>query len=53
MELESAQASETNTKAKDNLAQAIRPQQAIKFLGFYVYGRQTLFKNESDEFMEF
>ncbi|MUU54822.1 hypothetical protein F7207_07760 [Helicobacter pylori] len=24
----------------------------MKFLGIYVYGRQSLFKNESDEFME-
>ncbi len=43
------------TEAKDNLAQALKPQiQGVtKFLGIYVYGRQTLFKNESDEFMKF
>ncbi|WQR90001.1 hypothetical protein FNE55_04520 [Helicobacter pylori] len=50
------------TQAKNNLAQelesssieALKPQiQGVtKFLGIYVYGRQTLFKNESDEFME-
>ncbi len=52
------------TEAKNNLAQelealkasieALKPQiQGVtKFLGIYVYGRQTLFKNESDEFME-
>ncbi|MCK0498512.1 coiled-coil domain-containing protein [Helicobacter pylori] len=35
-------------------ASALMPQMqgVIKFLGIYVYGRQTLFKNESDEFME-
>ncbi len=34
--------------------EAIKPQiQGVtKFLGIYVYGRQTLFKNESDEFIE-
>ncbi len=34
--------------------EAITPQiQGVtKFLGIYVYGRQTLFKNQSDEFME-
>ncbi len=42
------------TEAKDNLAQSLKPQiQGVtKFLGIYVYGRETLFKNESDEFME-
>ncbi|NOK30702.1 hypothetical protein P740_003335 [Helicobacter pylori E48] len=42
------------TEAKNNLAQSLKPQiQGItKFLGIYVYGRQTLFKNESDEFIE-
>ncbi|QQW61518.1 coiled-coil domain-containing protein [Helicobacter pylori] len=35
-------------------AQSLRPQiQGVtKFLGVYVYGRQSLFKNESDKFME-
>ncbi len=34
--------------------QSLRPQiQGVtKFLGIYIYGRQTLFKNESDAFME-
>ncbi|MGL2907103.1 coiled-coil domain-containing protein [Helicobacter pylori] len=52
------------TQTKNNLAQelerlkasieSLKPQiqGVIKFLGIYVYGRQTLFKNESDEFME-
>ncbi len=52
------------TEAKDKLEkeleslkasiEALKPQiQGVtKFLGIYVYGRQTLFKNESDEFME-
>ncbi|GAA9038456.1 hypothetical protein HpHA134_12790 [Helicobacter pylori] len=42
------------TEAKDNLAQSLNPQiQGVtKFLGIFVYGRQTLFTNESDEFME-
>ncbi|WQT48277.1 hypothetical protein KVC52_03340 [Helicobacter pylori] len=42
------------TQVKDNLAQSLKPQlQGVtKFLGIYVYGRQTLFKNESDVFME-
>ncbi|WQT06251.1 hypothetical protein E5D84_01005 [Helicobacter pylori] len=52
------------TQTKNDLAQelenlkasieALKPQiqGTIKFLGIYVYGRQTLFKNESDEFME-
>ncbi len=42
------------TKAKDNLAQSLKPQiQGVtKFLGVYVYGRQSSFKNESDEFRE-
>ncbi|GAA8007101.1 hypothetical protein JP0554_14950 [Helicobacter pylori] len=42
------------TEAKNNLAQSLKPQiQGVtKFLGIYVYGRETLFTNESDEFME-
>ncbi len=42
------------TEAKNNLAQSLKPQiqSVTKFLGIYVYGRQTLFKNESDEFIE-
>ncbi len=42
------------TEAKNTLAQSLKPQiQGVtKFLGIYVYGRQTFFKNESDEFME-
>ncbi|MFP6252055.1 coiled-coil domain-containing protein [Helicobacter pylori] len=42
------------TQAKDNLAQSLKPQiQGVtKFLGISVYGRQTFFKNESDEFRE-
>ncbi len=42
------------TEAKNNLAQSLKPQiQGVtKVLGIYVYGRQTLFKNESDEFIE-
>ncbi len=42
------------TQAKDNLAQSLKPQiQGVtKFLGIYVYGRQTFHKNESDEFRE-
>ncbi len=42
------------TEAKNNLAQSLKSQiQGVtKFLGIYVYGRQTLFKNESDEFIE-
>ncbi|GAA8810400.1 hypothetical protein DUHN30_06020 [Helicobacter pylori] len=41
-------------EAKDNLAQELKPQiqGATKFLGIYVYGRQSFFKNESDEFRE-
>ncbi|GAA8856593.1 hypothetical protein DUHN57_10340 [Helicobacter pylori] len=41
-------------EAKDNLEQELRLQKqgATKFLGLYVYGRQSFFKNESDEFME-
>ncbi|GHS30096.1 hypothetical protein VN1155_10660 [Helicobacter pylori] len=42
-------------EAKDNLAQALPKQQeqsVIKFLGYSVYGRQALFVNESDHFME-
>ncbi|MCQ2700351.1 hypothetical protein JT091_06450 [Helicobacter pylori] len=39
---------------KDNLAQALKPQiqAATKFLGIFIYGRQSFFKNESDEFRE-
>lgn len=42
------------TEAKNHLAQSLKPQiQGVtKFLGIYVYGRQTLFENESDEFIE-
>ncbi len=42
------------TEAKNNLAQSLKPQiQGVtKFLGIYVYGRETLFKNESDKFIE-
>ncbi len=42
------------TEAKNNLAQSLKPQiQGVtKFLGIYVYGRETLFKNESDEFIK-
>ncbi len=42
------------TQAKNTLAQSLKPQiQGVtKFLGFYVYGRQSFFKNESDEFRE-
>ncbi|GAA7075548.1 hypothetical protein [Helicobacter pylori] len=42
------------TEAKNNLEQALKPQiQGLtKFLGIYVYGRQSFFKNESDEFRE-
>ncbi len=42
------------TEAKNNLAQSLKPQiQGVtKFLGIYVYGREMLFKNESDEFIE-
>ncbi|MFA8026722.1 coiled-coil domain-containing protein [Helicobacter pylori] len=43
-------------EAKGNLAQSLSPtiatQGVIKFLGIFVYGRQTLFKNDSDQFME-
>ncbi|GHR46824.1 hypothetical protein VN1262_06500 [Helicobacter pylori] len=41
-------------EAKDNLAQELKPQiqGATKFLGIYVYGRQILFRNQSDDFME-
>lgn len=41
-------------EAKDNLAQELKPQiqGATKFLGFYIYGNQTMFRNESDQFME-
>ncbi len=42
------------TQAKNNLAQSLKPQiQGVtKFLGIHVYGKQVLFKNESDEFMQ-
>ncbi|GAA7387152.1 hypothetical protein BD0137_14980 [Helicobacter pylori] len=42
------------TEAKNNLAQALKPQiQGVtKFLGIYVYGLQSCFTNESDEFMK-
>ncbi|WRA76697.1 hypothetical protein FE345_00580 [Helicobacter pylori] len=42
------------TQAKDNLAQALKPQiqDATKFLGIFIYGRQSFFKNESDNFSE-
>ncbi|MDU9746538.1 hypothetical protein, partial [Helicobacter pylori] len=42
------------TEAKNTLAQSLKPQiQGVtKFLGVYVYGRQSFFKNESDEFKE-
>ncbi|WP_231254602.1 coiled-coil domain-containing protein [Helicobacter pylori] len=42
------------TEAKNNLAQSLKPQiqGVLKFLGIYAHGRQTLFKNESDEFIE-
>lgn len=42
------------TNAKNNLAQSLKPQiqGVLKFLGFYVYGKQSFFTNESDEFIE-
>ncbi|WRE85731.1 hypothetical protein KVC55_01010 [Helicobacter pylori] len=42
------------TQAKDNLVQSLKPQiQGVtKFLGIGVYGRQSYFKNPSDEFHE-
>ncbi len=42
------------TQAKNTLEQSLKPQiqSVTKFLGIYVYGRQTLFKNEGDEFIE-
>ncbi len=42
------------TQAKNTLAQALKPQiQGVtKFLGIYIYGHQSFFKNESDEFRE-
>ncbi|GAA8041975.1 hypothetical protein HpMS86_09720 [Helicobacter pylori] len=45
---------ELTTEAKNILAQALKPQiQGItKFLGIYVYGRQSFFENESEEFKE-
>ncbi|GAA7142496.1 coiled-coil domain-containing protein [Helicobacter pylori] len=41
-------------EVKDNLAQALKPQiQGVtKFLGVFIYGKQSCFTNESDEFME-
>ncbi len=41
-------------QAKDNLVQALKPQiqGATKFLGIYVFGRQCLKRNPSDEFRE-
>ncbi len=42
------------TQAKDNLTQALKPQiqGVMKFLGIFVYGRQSFFINESDNFSE-
>ncbi|GAB0054120.1 hypothetical protein YGH029_14420 [Helicobacter pylori] len=43
------------TEAKNNLAQALKPPQiqgVTKFLGIYIYGSQSNFKNQSDEFKE-
>ncbi|WRD49112.1 keratin [Helicobacter pylori] len=42
------------TQAKNTLAQSLKPQiQGVtKFLGIFVYGSQSFFKNESDEFRE-
>ncbi|GAA7864786.1 hypothetical protein HpMS191_00190 [Helicobacter pylori] len=42
------------TEAKNNLAQSLKPQiqRVTKFLGIYIYGNQSFFKNESDEFRE-
>ncbi|MFP6249873.1 coiled-coil domain-containing protein [Helicobacter pylori] len=42
------------TQAKNNLVQSLKPQlQGVtKFLAVYVYGRQSFFKNESDDFRE-
>ncbi|MGL2391955.1 coiled-coil domain-containing protein [Helicobacter pylori] len=51
------------TQAKNNLAleleklktsakTLLNPMQGVSFVGFYVYGRQCFFKNESDEFRE-
>ncbi|MFP6031063.1 coiled-coil domain-containing protein [Helicobacter pylori] len=42
------------TEAKDNLAQSLKPQiqGVMKFLGIFVYGHQSFFKNESDNFKE-
>ncbi len=42
------------TEAKNTLAQSLKPQiQGVtKFVGIYIYGRQSFFKNESDEFRE-
>ncbi len=42
------------TQAKDNLAQVLKPQiqGVMKFLKLFVYGRQSFFRNESDNFIE-
>ncbi|WRD13581.1 hypothetical protein E5K69_04570 [Helicobacter pylori] len=42
------------TEAKNTLVQSLKPQiQGVtKFLGISVYGKEILFKNESDEFIE-
>ncbi len=42
------------TEAKNNLAQSLKPQiqGVLKFLGIHVYGKQSFFTNESNEFME-
>ncbi|WQZ31813.1 apolipoprotein A1/A4/E family protein [Helicobacter pylori] len=40
-------------EAKNNLVQTLKqPQGVTKFLGIYVYGEETFFKNESDIFIE-
>ncbi|MFP6224255.1 coiled-coil domain-containing protein [Helicobacter pylori] len=40
------------TEAKNTLAQSLKPQiqGVMKFLGIYIYGKQSFFKNESEEF---
>lgn len=42
------------TEAKNNLAQSLKPQiqGVLKFLGICVYGKQSYFTNESNEFIE-
>ncbi|MFP6118363.1 coiled-coil domain-containing protein [Helicobacter pylori] len=43
------------TQAKNTLAQSLKKTQiqgVTKFLGVYIYGRQSCFTNESDEFIE-